>query len=195
MIEKRVSYFIKVQKAKIWNGLFPQNAFDFIWNKTAGKPREAIRLASLCLETARTNCHHRVQQVDLDAALKSFSAERLEDIGSELGYRFPGFTSFLRFFNGFHKEFPIAKVKDAVDACILKSLDNPQSTVAWIRGYESDYLDIAKVLLENQILFFKKARSDPPTVFDDTEHDIYNANAYVAFHPMYAAGLGLIGGT
>lgn len=194
MIERRVNHVLHVPTGKVWERMFPQKAFDFIWNRIGGKPREAIRLASICLETARKNSHGSVTQSDMDSALKTFSIERLEDIGSELCYIYPGFTAFLKHFNGYQKEFPLRKVKDAVDLCILKSHDNPQSAFTWIRGYEDNYLDIAKLLLENHILQFKKGRSDPAQPYDAADHDITSDAAFVSFHPMYAAGLGLAGG-
>lgn len=193
MIAKRIKHVVDIPVGQIWDGLFPEHGFDFIWSRIAGKPREAIRLASLCLETARRNTHRRVTDPDMSQALKQFSTERLEDIGSELAYMFPGFTSFLKCFNGYHKEFPVRKVKDAMDDCIIKYLGTPNAPYAWIRGYEDNYLDLAKLLLDNQILLFKRSRTDPPEPYDMSEHDISCPQAHVAFHPMYASGLGLIG--
>jgi hypothetical protein len=193
MIEKRIKYVVDVPAGKIWGGLFPSNGFDFIWSRIGGKPREAIRLASICIETARTNGHKSVEYGDMKTALIRFSTERLEDISSELEFVYPSFISFLRTFSGYHKEFPLSKVRDAVEACIIKSLDEPKGNYKWIGGYEHNYHELARVLLENNILLFKQGRTDQPQPFNHSAHDIYSQNAFVAFHPMYAPGLGLIG--
>ena len=192
MIDKRIKHIVDIPHAKIWDGLFPKSGFPFIWSRIGGRPREAIRLASICLETARKNGHSCVSEEDLRVASKVFSNERIEDIGSELGYIYPGFTTFLKCFSGGHKEFPVVKIKDAVDHCILKSHDEPSPSYVWIRGYENAFFDIARVMLENQILLFKRTRKDIPAIYDPAEHDMYDNHAFVAFHPMYVSGLGLI---
>ena len=51
MIEKRVKYVLEIPAPGIWNGLFPKDGFAFMWERIGGRPREAIRLASICIET------------------------------------------------------------------------------------------------------------------------------------------------
>jgi hypothetical protein len=193
MVDKRIKYFIDIPQSQIWNGLFPNGAYDFIWSHTTGTPREVIRLTSLCLEKAKKNGHASVQQDDVEHAYRDFSRDRLEDIAAELNYLYPDCIQLLYCFNGYHKEFSVAKVREAVASCILKCMETKNARYGWIKGYEANYIDIARVLLENNILLFKKSRTDSPRLYNATEHDISNDGVYVAFHPMYYGALGLIG--
>jgi hypothetical protein len=193
MLEKRIRFVLDVSGFKIWGGLFTADGFDYIWKRTTGKPREAIRFASICLETARREGHSGVSAADMEVAFRKFSAERLDDIGSELNYSYPGFMGFLTHFAGFHKEFPLARVQEAVDTAILACLDDPKRQYQWVRGYEQDHYHIARVLLENNIALFKRSRTDPPRPYDPREHHFDAEGVYLAFHPMYWAALGLIG--
>ena len=191
MIDKRIRHVIDIPAPKIWDGLFPQNGFAKLWGRIGGKPREAIRYASLCIETARKNSHYSVEESDMNQAYKKFSGEKIEDISSELDYVYPSFISLLTQFNGMPKEFALSKIKDVVDSCILKSMDSSNGKLGWIRGYENSHHEIARILLQNGILLFKRSRTDPPQPFIEADHDIYSDSAFVAFHPMYVAGLGL----
>ena len=193
MIERRILYVLDISRPKIWNGLFPPGAFDFIWKRIGGKPREAIRFASICIETARKNNHKAIDDEDMKAAMKKFSSERLEDIASELEYLYPSFIGFLRHFNGYPKEFPTHRIKDAVENCILSSMEPDKNRLSWIGGYENNYHELLKVMLENQILLFKNSRTDTAQIFNPLEHDVFSPHAFVAFHPMYNSGLGLLG--
>ena len=193
MIERRVTKIVEVTPSKVWGHLFPEGAFEWLFRKTTGKPREAIRLASLCLSEARRSGEATVNEAAMRASFQIFSAERLADIGAELSHLYPGIAKALRPFSGFPKEFPLTRVKDAMDAAIMQTLDDPALPYKWIASYERDYCGFARILLESGILQYKHSRTDPARTFDPAEHDLSAANCYVAFHPMYTAALGLIG--
>lgn len=195
MVDRRIKYIIDIPPAKIWasDGLFPKDSFATILNYTSGKPREVIRLASMCLESAKRGGKKRVEQGDISFAVRAFSKERAEDIASELEYVYPSFQNLLRQFSGFQKEVKIAKIQDAVDKCIIAELDKTSSAMTWIRGYEKDPMQVAKILLENGILLFKHNQKDAPQPYNSQEHDVYSDKAFVAFHPMFAPGLGIMG--
>lgn len=195
MIDRRIKHIIDIPPAKIWagDGLFPKDSFELIMQYTSGKPREAIRLVSLCLETAKRGGRRRVEPGDITYAAKVFSKERAEDIATELEYVYPSFHNLLRHFSGFQKEVRITRIQDAVDKCILAELDKEKSAMSWIRGFENDPLQVAKILLENGILLFKHNQKDAAQPYNSQEHDVYSDKAFVAFHPMFAPGLGIIG--
>ena len=106
---------------------------------------------------------------------------------------FPGFNIFLRCFSGFPKEFPFPKFKDAVETAYLKSLDEKASRYRWVGGYTENYLELVCVMLENGILLYKRSRTDPAMGYEANLHDFSIGEPWLAFHPMYSAGLGLVG--
>jgi hypothetical protein len=95
----------------VWGTVFPANGFDRIWSATTGKPREAIRLATLCIDQGRNNSHGSVQDGDIHAAIRKFSSEKLSDLGSEWNYKYPGLDSLVKQFSGWKKEFQFNSVR------------------------------------------------------------------------------------
>ena len=193
IVERRISRIIEVSPAKVWGSLMPENGFDFIWERIAGRPREAIRLASLCLAEGQRNESGKITDVNMVTAYRKFSKDRVDDIAKELDYLYPGFDIFLRCFTGYPKEFPFAKFKDAVDFAILKSLDEKAPRYIWVQGYEHTYHELVRLMLENGILLYTRSRTDPAVPYEANQHDFSLESPWLAFHHMYIAGLGLIG--
>ena len=162
-------------------------------HRITGRPREAIRLASLCLAEGQSNETGKITQDNMVTAYRKFSKDRVEDIAKELEYLYPGFNIFLNCFSGYPKEFPFSKFKDAVEIAYLKSLDEKAPKYVWVRGYEQDYQELVRVMLENGILLYKRSRTDPAVIYEANQHDFSIGEPWLAFHPMYTSGLGLIG--
>lgn len=191
MLEKRIRHIFNIAPGEIWTDLFAQDSFRYIWKRIYARPREAIRLTSLCLERARLNGNRKVDSTDMNTAFKQFSVERLEDIGSELEYTHPSFVKFIRNFSGYPREFPLCEIKGVIETAIIRELDNQTDVSKWIYRYENDAQSLVQLLLENNIILYKSGRKDEPQVFDPSSHDLSNGNAFVSFHPMYCAGLGI----
>ena len=137
--------------------------------------------------------HPKISEENMIAAYRKFSKDRVDDIAKELEYIYPGFDVFLRCFTGYPKEFAFTKFSDAVEVAHLKSLDDELSKYKWVRGYEHNYQQLAVVMLENGILLYKRSRTDPAIPYEANQHDISVGEPWLSFHPMYVAGLGLIG--
>jgi Cdc6-like AAA superfamily ATPase len=177
----------------IWGTVFPENGFDRIWSATTGKPREAIRLASLCIHHARNESHGSVQDEDIHSAIRKFSSERLSDLGSEWNYKYPGLDSLVRHFSGWKREFQLSDLSDLAATVALRVMDDHHIPYAWVGGYGENPLGLARILLECQFFLYKRSRTDDAHPFDLSYHRELTEKDYVAINPVFAPGLGVIG--
>src|SRR5262249_12464438 len=58
MLTERINKRLGIERSLIWGSVFPAAAFERMWEHTCGRPRELIRLASLCITEGRKAGHH-----------------------------------------------------------------------------------------------------------------------------------------
>lgn len=193
MIERRFkNRFFTKSGVAMWGKVFPENGFDRIWKAITGKPREAIRLASLCIQHARKEGHSCVEPGDMTAAIHKFSSEKIADLGSEWGYRYPALDAVVKHLGGFPKEFQIRALKDAAETLALKVMEDHSLRYTWIGGYGENPAGLAKILLECGVLLYKMSRTDTPQPIPPGFHRDLSIDDFVAIDPIYAPGLGVI---
>jgi hypothetical protein len=197
IVEERILFKLQVQRKEIWGGLFPEDAFKAIWKHSNGRPREAIRLATVSAVTANANGHKQITQDDMETAIRDFSIERLKEVTGEFEYKYPGLERIVKKLNGGQKEFPLGTLKDILEVIALEvDLKEPGADrYAWARGYSEDPYSFARLLLECGILWLKLSRTDKAVPYDSSNPVELTATRWFAVHPMFAPGLGLVGET
>jgi hypothetical protein len=195
IIERRVTFKFNVTSKEIWGGVFESNAFSEIWNHSNGRPREAIRLASLSVANAVGKAHLSVLKEDLAEATFSFSNERIKEIAGEFAYKYPGLEQVIRKMSGWPKEFPYEKISNLVEQLDFEVQMNEFSAerYSWVRGYASNVKGFIQVLLETQILWIKQSRTDPASPYEPSNQVEVTNERWFAIHPMFAPALGLLG--
>src|SRR5262249_43097952 len=150
------------------------------------------RLASLSIEEAVHLGHRSVTEDDIRAATRLFSAEKIEDLASELQHRYPGIDRVVRRMIGWPKEFPVSRFHDlAIQLGLDVEERTPEvSKCTWAGGFTENPLGLAAVLLEVGVLQYKAKRDSAPEIFDAARHDIRADGAHVAISPVYVSALG-----
>ena len=195
MITKRVSFAVGCPESEVWANVFPHGAFNTMWNATRALPREVIRLSTLCLEEARNNGNGRVESADMASAVRRFSEEKIDDLGSERRHDLPGLDLLVRRFNGWPKEFPLERLHEFAIQVAIDVQDKTRRApqYSWAGGYVDNPLGLARVLLECGVFLFKASRTAHHTPFDPLMNEDLRSDHWIAIHPIFAAGLGLVG--
>jgi hypothetical protein len=195
IVEQRVIFKLAVKSSEVWGGVFPSDGFVEIWQHSNGRPREAIRLASLALTTAANNDHFSVTQEDLTAAVRMFSNERITEISSEYAHIYPDLERVVRKMSGWPKEFPFQKLKEVLELLDLEvQMKEPWADrYSWVSGYAFNPKGFAQILLECGVLWLKQSRTDQAAPLDRTKPIEITDERWFAIHPMFGPGLGLIG--
>ena len=191
MIERRIMTSIDIQQTQIWGGLFPANSFTRMIRHTYGRPREVIRLSSMCVSEALKHSHQSVEDTDVDSAIGKFADHRISEIASEFSHRYSGLDHVIRKFKGYPKEFEVEKlVSIAEDAWLEKECgDEIAKEFAWVGEYREDPIGLSRILLECNILLYKSDREAAPVVYDlDTKPEV-KRETWVAMHPAFWAAL------
>jgi hypothetical protein len=190
MLDKRIRVRLGTKAEEIWSRLFEGSAFEVLWKHTTGRPRELIRVASLCLEEARDQGHESVEESDLHVGLHNFSEERIGDLASECRHDYPGLDRLLRRLKGFPKEFGIGKLSElayqvAVDAC-----EPIGAHYSWAGGYADNPEGLARILCVSGVLLYKPSRTAIPERFDPSEPLPIGDDTWFAVNSMYQPYLG-----
>ena len=196
MITKRVQKKLKCGAAEIWGGAFPASAFDKMWHHTFGRPRELVRLASLCFQEGRRQGHTAMDEADVASAIRRFSDERISDLASEVQHDYPSFDLLVRKFAGWPKEFSLndfnVKFAEYIDIEV-KLQEGHSSRYSWTRGYTQNPRNLATIFLETGFFMIKSNRNTPPRRYDINNPQDITDDTWLAIHPTYWYGLNLIG--
>lgn len=195
MIEKRVANAINCAPEEIWGNLFPENSFTILVKHSTRKPRELIRLVSLCLNRAVINGHKRVHDDDVVQALKEYSVERIGDVVSEYRFIYPKLDIVLQKFFGKEKEFSFKMLDDTATELAVDALDhgNVGMPWQWAGGFDERAEDFARLLTDIGFLLVKVNRTADPQIYDPHMMGPINSSMWFAVHRMYAPGLRLLG--
>jgi hypothetical protein len=193
MVEKRITSRLDILTKDIWGGLFPANAFAQMMRHSYGRPREAIRLVSMCVTEAQRKGRLRVEEEDLELGIRKFSDSRISEIASEFSHQFGGLEHIVRKFVGWPKEFPNEKVKQVTDDIWLEIEcgEEVAKEYAWVGGYSNDTRGFSRILLECGILLFKADRKAEPVMYDVEKRPDITANTWLAIHPAFWPALGI----
>jgi hypothetical protein len=193
MVEKRITSTIDIGTKDIWGGLFPANAFSKMVRHSYGRPREAIRLLTICINEAQKKARLRVEEEDLDAGIGKFSDQRIAEVGSEFSYQFTGLEHVARKLSSWPKEFPLDKLKDVLDDIWLEIECGEEiaSEYPWAGGYHEDIKGFARVLLECGILLYKPVRTSEPVLYDVDKRPEIGKDTWLAIHPAFWPTLGI----
>ena len=131
----------------------------------------------------------------MEAAIRSFSNERIREITGEVLYKYPGLEFVVRKMSGWPKEFGFDKLKELVELIALEVelKEGGESRYAWAAGYAANPVGFITILLECNILWIKLSRTDEAKPFDPLNPAEVTSERYFAVHPMFAPGLGLVG--
>src|SRR4051794_35991154 len=88
IVQQSVVHSLNCHEGEVWSAVFPEGAFARMHRHTTGKPREIIRLSCLAIDTARGNGRKRSEDEDVQQALRTFSQEKIEELGTEWGHRY-----------------------------------------------------------------------------------------------------------
>ncbi len=195
IVEQRVLFKLAVKSTEVWGGVFPADAFGEIWQHSNGRPREAIRLASLAVLTATNNDHFSVTPEDMATAIRSFSNERITEVSSEYAHKYPDLERIIRKMSGWPKEFPFGKLKELLELLDFEvQMKEPWADrYSWVSGYAFNPKGFAQILLECGVLWLKQSRTDQAAPLDRTKSNEITDERWFAIHPMFGPGLGLVG--
>jgi hypothetical protein len=195
MIERRITNTIQCSLEEIWGNLLPENCFEILAKHSTRKPRELIRLVSLCLNRAVVNGHKRVNNEDIVQALREYSVERIGDIVSEYRFTYPKLDIVVQKFFGKDKEFSFKILDEISTEIAVDALDhgNVGMPWQWAGGFDEHAEDFARLLVDIGFLLVKVNRTAPPQIYDPQMMGPINSSMWFAVHPMYAPGLRLLG--
>ena len=187
MVERRITKSIDIQPKDIWGGLFPHNSFSRMLRHTYGRPREVIRLCSMCVAEAVKKSHLQVKDEDIDSAIQKFSDSRITEVASEFSFQHTGLDHIIRKFKGWQKEFTAAKLTEvAEDVWLEKECgDDMAAEYAWAAEYREDPVGLTRILLECNILLYKPDRSSAPVLYDPDKRPDIQAGTWIAVHPAF----------
>lgn len=191
MVERRITSRLQVLTKDIWNGLFPNCAFSKMMGHSYGRPREAIRLVSLCITEAIRKNHLHVEEDDPNAGIKKFSDARITEVASEFTHQYKGLEHIIRKFLEWPKEFTVSRLKELAEDIWLEIECGEEiaKEYSWAGGYTNNLTDLARILLECTILLYKENERATPIPYDiDNPPDIKD-RTWVAIHPAFWAGL------
>jgi hypothetical protein len=194
MIEMRILRKSRFTKQDIWGNLFPSDCFERLAFPSTQRPRELIRLVNLCIDCAKKNNHKRISEDDIEAAIRGYSAERLEDIASELNHSYPKLEVVLEKFRGKRKEFPLGCIDEiATELAVEGSGREKLMPWAWAGTYMDRAIELAALLLEIGFLQIKMSRTARPEKYLPDSIGTITEDMWFAVHPMYAPALSLLG--
>jgi len=195
MIEQRLVAKLDCTPRDVWGQVFPKNGFDKIWRHTNGKPREAIRLASFCVEEARSRDHLRVSDEDIVSGMREFSDERRTDLAKEYQFQYEGLELVTHKFAGWPKEFPVSKLSEVAEMITIEVglAERHSARYKWAAGFDNDLKGFARILLECGFFQIKVSRTAAAKPYDLDSPEQLTDETYLAINPMYAPGLGLVG--
>ncbi len=196
MITIRIQYKLGCASTDVWGGAFPETAFDKMWRYSTGRPRELIRLSTLCLEKALEREGKSVEEDDLSEAMKVFSDDRIIELASENAHLFQPLEPVLRRFSGWPKEFAFKKFdKDFAEYVGMEAVlkEAPAVTYSWIGGYMNDGKALARAFLIMGFFLIKPSRTAEPREYDPNQPLNITDDTWLAIHPTFWFGLGLIG--
>ena len=195
MIERRMTTAINCTPEEIWGNLVPENCFAILAKHSTRKPRELIRLVSLCLNRAVVNGHKRVHNDDIVQALGEYSVERIQDIVSEYRFIYPKLDVVVQKFFGKEKEFSFKTLDVIATEIAVDALDHGNFGMPWqwAGGFDEHAEDFARLLTDIGFLLVKVNRTAPPQMYDPQMMGPINSSMWFAVHPMYAPGLRLLG--
>ena len=191
MIERRILTSIDIQQKDIWGGLFPANSFTRLIRHTYGRPREVIRLCSMCVSEAVKKTHLKVEVEDVDSAIGKFADYRISEIAGEFAHRHAGLDHVIRKFKGYPKEFEVTKLIGVAEDAWLEHEcgDEIAKEFAWVGEYREDPVGLARILLECNVLLYKQDREAVPVIYDlDTKPEV-SRSTWVGMHPAFWAAL------
>ena len=193
MIEMRVANALNCKATEIWGNIFPEKTFETFSLYSTKKPREFIRLASLCLNRAYLNGHKRVLEDDILQAVREHSNERLNDLVSDLRYVYPRLEIVLEKFRGKEKEFPFKTLDDIATELAVEALEGDNATWFWAGQFDERGVDFAELLADIGFLLIKENRTALSKPYDRSKMGHIQPNMWFAVYPMYAPALELLG--
>ncbi|MDD1776797.1 MAG: hypothetical protein LUQ65_01405 [Candidatus Helarchaeota archaeon] len=193
MIEKRLIAALDCSQKDVWGNVFPQNGFETLAKHSTKKPREFIRMTSLCLARAATNGHRRVHDDDISEAIRTYSAERAQDLVSDLRYTYPKLDVVIENFRGKSKEFPFKTIDELTTKLALEALERQDAPWFWAGQFDERAGDFAELLADIGFLQVKENRTAVPKPYDREKMGRINCDIWLSVHPMYAPGLDLLG--
>lgn len=195
IIERRITSKLSILTRDIWGGLLPDDAFNKMYQHSYGRPREAIRIVSLCISEAQRQGHQRVTAADLTVSIRKFSDHRVAEIASEFSHLYPGLDPIIRKLAVLPKEFPLARIAEITGDIWLEieCKDDVAQEYTWAGGYLDDNKGFARILLECGILLYKVNRTAEPVPYDLDKRPEITPDTWLAIHPVFWPALGLTG--
>lgn len=164
-----------------------------MYRHSYGRPREAIRIVSLCIAEAQRKGHLQVELDDLEISIRKFSDARVTEIASEFSHIYSGLDPIIRKLSALPKEFPVEKLSEITEDIWLEieCKEDVAQEYPWAGGYAEDPKGFAKILLECGILLFKADRMAEPVAYDLDKRPEVSADKWLAIHPVFWPALGL----
>lgn len=177
----------------IWNGLFPEGAFAKMMRNSYGRPREAIRLVSLCITEAIRQNHLSVESGDLDTGIRKFSDSRITEVASEYSHQYRGLEHVIRKFARWPKEFSVGRLKSLTEDIWLEIECGEEiaKEYAWAGGYNDNPKAFGRILLECTVLLYKDKERSEPVPYDLDKPQQIEDNSWVAIHPAFWPALSI----
>jgi hypothetical protein len=192
MVERRITSRLDIPTKDIWGGLFPKSAFTRMMRHSYGRPREAIRLVSMCILEAQRKGHLRVDEQDLDQGIRKFSDQRIAEIASEFSHQYGGLDQITRKFRGWPREFQVARLTEMAEEIWLEIQCGEEiaQEYLWAGGFCEDPRALARILLECSIILYKHDRTAEPVMYDLDSRPEIKDDTWVAIHPAFLPALG-----
>ncbi len=192
MVERRLAMILSVTENEVWTELFQPGFFELIWSHTDETPRAVIRLAVTAINTAIRNSHLRVDQSDMQEALREFSDDRISDLADLHRYAYPLLGLVIREFRGQTKEFPADVVQEVafrIAEMARKNMTEPKLSWA-IQGFEEPVL-FARILVACGFLKVKEHRTAMARIASEDQLEKLSPQNWFAVHPTYVPALDL----
>ncbi len=195
MVAMRLAAATGIGPEQVWGKLLPERAYAALMKRTGRRPREMIRLAALCIETAKSEGHRCVEDGDVGMAITRFSEEKLEDLASEINYQYRGFDRLARKLRGGPKAFSRGRVEElAMEIALEFGSARPDAPpYKWAAVYENDPDGLARIMMEVGLLNFKANRTAIAEEYDPSSPVEITGGSWFEVHPTYSPGLKCVG--
>jgi len=130
----------------IWLEIFPElleyrnsNSFNYIINRTLYRPRELILFCVFIRDKFQQQKSEVVNYAIISDAERSYSQERLNDIGMEYEFQYPSLISVLETFRGYVYNVDKEALELHCTRIILGDLKTKPDTYSWVKNLESPH--------------------------------------------------------
>ncbi len=198
LVARRFQYHLnpKPPVSQIWGAFFQDQTessiCDQIFDYCQYRPRDVLVYLFHAIEASKGSKHEQITVLDLDAAKKVFSENRLKDLGNEYSENYPNIHQVLARFHGLARRFTVGAITDLIKKLLVDPVIKAQCAT-WMYSFTAPHqfiellygIGFVGILTDNTTTFRGSGVKESAAPHIDT------ANTIVVVHPSYVHALDL----